>query len=87
MVVAYLRTHCEDRNRRLAIFWDYGSVHQKDESGMRTPAEDAAFRSALSVMSDVYATPAAAAIWRSAISLRAHGFTWESHASTAGRSP
>ena len=57
MVVAYLRTHCEDRDRRLAIFWDYGSVHQKDEFGVRTPAEDAAFRSALSVMSDVYATP------------------------------
>ena len=39
------------------LFWDFASLHQKDESGARTDAETDAFKSALSVMSDVYATP------------------------------
>ena len=48
------------------IFWDYCSLHQKDENGERTPSERAAFAHALTVMGDVYASPLGTTVLRHA---------------------
>ena len=39
-----------------AFFWDYSSLHQKSASGDRTPEENEAFKRALAVMGDLYAS-------------------------------
>ena len=40
-----------------ALFWDFGSIPQKDESGKRTEAEKADFDDCLNVMNSAFATP------------------------------
>jgi hypothetical protein len=46
------------RRRPEAMFWDYASLHQKDDNGVRTGDEDGStFKKALRVMSNLYATP------------------------------
>lgn len=49
------QTHLHMLPGEVAVFYDYCSLFQKDEDGMRTPQEDALFRQALRVMQVWYA--------------------------------
>ena len=47
-----------------ALFWDYASLYQHPPGGRRTAEQEAAFKRALSVMADVYASPLGTTVLR-----------------------